>query len=69
MPDQWEIEVPCRDGFGRDRNAVVKLSETHHIVLLTPPGDSAVWSPGDIYRVQQALTSAHVESIRRMGGR
>ncbi|GGM33036.1 hypothetical protein GCM10012275_00530 [Longimycelium tulufanense] len=56
MSDQrwW---VACRDAFGRDR-AVTVLVDHGQVVLVAPPGETAVLSAQEISRLRVALDQA-----------
>ncbi|QUQ71021.1 hypothetical protein [Kutzneria sp. CA-103260] len=53
-PRWW---VDCRDPFGRDR-AMTVLVEPDRVVLVAPPGETAVLSPQQTRRLHLALDRA-----------
>jgi hypothetical protein len=52
---RWDVQ--CLDPFGRDR-ALTVLVERGRVVLVPPPGASAVLSTQQINRLRQALDQA-----------
>ncbi|MBP2322932.1 hypothetical protein JOF56_003317 [Kibdelosporangium banguiense] len=52
---RWDVQ--CLDPFGRDR-ALTVLVERGRVVLVPPPGASAVLSMQQIKRLRQALDQA-----------
>lgn len=69
MQDTWTRTVACRDSSGRERKVQVVITAEFNIALITPPGDSAVWHPGELPRLTEALTEAHLEAVARRMGR
>jgi hypothetical protein len=53
--EQWLVQ--CADPFGRDR-AMTVLAETGRVVVVSPPGQSAVLSVPQLRRLGQALDRA-----------
>ncbi|MFI9384191.1 hypothetical protein [Kutzneria sp. NPDC052558] len=53
-PRWW---VDCRDPFGRDR-AMTVLVEPDRVLLVAPPGETAVLSPQQTRRLHHALDRA-----------
>ncbi|MBP2338979.1 hypothetical protein [Saccharothrix coeruleofusca] len=49
--------IACHDPFGRDRSMTV-LVEDHRVVLVAPPGESAVMSVTQTWRLRQLLGQA-----------
>jgi hypothetical protein len=68
MQERWATAVPCADGFGRPKTALVTITDENEVAVVTPAGGSAVWKPGDVFQLQQALTNAQVEAVHRRGG-
>jgi hypothetical protein len=54
-PEQWLVQ--CADPFGRDR-AMTVLAETGRVVMVSPPGESAVLSVPQLRSLGQALDHA-----------
>jgi hypothetical protein len=68
-PRWW---VDCLDPFGRDR-AMTVLVEPDHVLLVAPPGETAVLSPQQTRRLHHALdraagTLGQTETGRAEGG-
>lgn len=59
MSAQNEWVVPCRDLAGRKRKLTVFTSE-EHVVVVAPPGETAVLGPLDVGRFRAALRDAVV---------
>ncbi|MEV4319180.1 hypothetical protein [Actinocrispum sp. NPDC049592] len=53
---RWD--VGCLDPFGRDRALTVLVDEGGRVVLVPPPGASAVLSAQQALRLRQALDQA-----------
>lgn len=60
MPAGREWTIACRDPAGRRRNVTVFVSEGK-VVLIAPPGETAVLAPLDVGRLRAALRDAVVE--------
>lgn len=60
MPAGQEWTIACRDLAGRRRNVTVYASEGK-VVLIAPPGETAVLGPLDVGRLRAALRDAVVE--------
>lgn len=60
MPAGCEWTIACRDLAGRRRNLTVFVSEGK-VVLIAPPGETAVLAPLDVGRLRAALRDAVVE--------
>lgn len=60
MPAGREWTIACRDLAGRRRNVTVFVSEGK-VVLIAPPGETAVLAPLDVGRLRAALRDAVVE--------
>ncbi len=67
-PKGWEAEdvvdrkewlVTCRDVAGRRRDLTVFVSQGH-VVLVAPPGETAVLAPLEVGRLRAALRDAVV---------
>ncbi|SMC85355.1 hypothetical protein [Kibdelosporangium aridum] len=52
---RWDVQ--CRDPFGRDR-ALTVIVDRGRVVLVPPPGASAVLSAQQTRRLRQALDQA-----------
>lgn len=59
MPAGHEWTVSCRDTAGRRRNVTVFASEGK-VVLIAPPGETAVLGPLEVGRLRAALRDAVV---------
>lgn len=57
MHRDWTVS--CRDAGGR-RRAVQVYAEGDHVVLVAPPGETAVLSPLEVGRLRAALRDAVV---------
>jgi hypothetical protein len=68
MQERWATVVPCTDLFGRPRHATITLTDADEVAFVAPPGGAALFQPGDVNKLQQALTSAQVEAVDRRGG-
>lgn len=68
MQEQWERTIPCRDRAGRQREAKVLVTDSAQVVFIAPPGEAAMFHPGDVNRIKQALTDAQMEAVHRRGG-
>jgi len=55
-----EWVVPCRDLAGRKRKLTVFTSD-EHVVVVAPPGETAVLGPLDVGRFRAALRDAVVQ--------
>ncbi|RSM59716.1 hypothetical protein DMH04_55410 [Kibdelosporangium aridum] len=53
---RWDVQ--CHDPFGRDRALTVIVERGGKVVLVPPPGASAVLSGQQIRRLRQALDQA-----------
>ena len=56
--------VSCLDPFGRDRSITV-VATKDHVLLVTPPGQSAVLTPGQAKRLDAVLAEAMTRLERR----
>lgn len=68
MADQanhWTIQ--CRDPFGRKRALHVFLSDTGHVALQVPPGESAILGPAAVGALHEALDRAAVAAHQQGG--
>ncbi|MCP2254546.1 hypothetical protein LY13_003315 [Prauserella aidingensis] len=59
MSDQNEWVVPCRDLAGRKRKLTV-FSSDEQVVVVAPPGETAVLGPLEVGRFRAALRDAVV---------
>lgn len=59
MPAGREWTIACRDLAGRRRTVQVLVSEGK-VVLVAPPGETAVLAPLDVGRLRAALRDAVV---------
>ncbi|HEX6344280.1 hypothetical protein [Umezawaea sp.] len=57
-PQGW---IDCHDPFGRDRSMTV-LVENDRVLLVSPPGESAVMSATQTRRLHQLLDRAAASS-------
>ncbi|OLT42660.1 hypothetical protein BJF85_22235 [Saccharomonospora sp. CUA-673] len=60
MSENNEWVVPCRDLAGRRRKLTVFTSD-EHVVVVSPPGETAVLGPLDVGRFRAALRDAVVQ--------
>lgn len=67
MQDAWSRSVPCRDGFDREKYTQVVITDKYDVAVIPPPGGGLVLHPGDVPRLQQALTDAQIEAVHRRG--
>ncbi|PPK68983.1 hypothetical protein V5P93_001355 [Actinokineospora auranticolor] len=56
---EWSIN--CRDLAGRKRDVTVFVRQGH-VVLVAPPGETAILSPLDVGRLRAALRDAVVDA-------
>ncbi len=61
MNGQREWSVTCRDIAGRRRSVQV-IATYGHVVLVAPPGETAILSPLDVGRLRAALRDAVVDA-------
>ncbi|MET0134702.1 MAG: hypothetical protein ABW215_14050 [Kibdelosporangium sp.] len=61
MSGRKEWSVSCRDIAGRRRDLTVFVSGGR-VVLVSPPGETAVLSPLDVGRLRAALRDAVVDA-------
>ncbi|TCO45841.1 hypothetical protein [Actinocrispum wychmicini] len=61
MNARKEWSVSCRDIAGRRRDLTVFVS-SGRVVLVSPPGETAVLSPLDVGRLRAALRDAVVDA-------
>lgn len=61
MSSHREWRVTCRDIAGRRRDLQV-IARTGQIVLVAPPGETAILSPLDVGRLRAALRDAVMDS-------
>jgi len=59
--DHTEWLVTCRDVAGRRRNLTVFVSQGH-VVVVAPPGETAVFAPLEVGRLRAALRDAVVKA-------
>ncbi|MGH3451706.1 MAG: hypothetical protein ACRDQW_13475 [Haloechinothrix sp.] len=59
MPAGHEWTIACRDLAGRRRTVTVSVREGK-VVLIAPPGETAVLAPLDVGRLRAALRDAVV---------
>lgn len=57
-PDDFHYEIPVKDAAGRDRTAVVTVSEESGVVVMVPPPGAAVIALEDVDRFVDAVRSA-----------
>lgn len=66
---QWERTIQCEDSSGRTRELKLFRSEDgNHVVLQTPPGESAVLDLNAVNELQTALSEFAVHVFRQHGG-
>lgn len=53
--DEWA--VPCRDLSGRRREMTI-FASTDRVVVVAPPGETAILAPLDVGRLRAALRDA-----------
>lgn len=58
-PQGW---IDCHDPFGRDRSMTV-LVEEDRVLLVAPPGESAVMSATQTRRLRHLLDQAAVHTV------
>jgi len=61
MSARREWSISCRDIAGRRRDLTVFVSQDK-VVLVAPPGETAVLSPLDVGRLRAALRDAVVDA-------
>ncbi|HEU5472502.1 MAG TPA: hypothetical protein VFV67_17780 [Actinophytocola sp.] len=61
MSSHREWRVTCRDIAGRRRDLQV-IARTGQIVLVAPPGETAILSPLDVGRLRAALRDAVMDA-------
>ncbi|HEV2782777.1 MAG TPA: hypothetical protein VGX25_25585 [Actinophytocola sp.] len=61
MSGHKEWWVTCRDIAGRRRDLQV-IARRGHVVLVAPPGETAILSPLDVGRLRAALRDAVVDA-------
>jgi len=61
VPVRKDRLVSCRDIVGRRREIIV-FADRSRIVLVTPPGETAVLTPTEVVRLRAALHDAAVEA-------
>ena len=59
VPSDWLIN--CRDAAGRRRNIIV-FTDHGRVIMVSPPGETAVLTPLDVGRLRAALRDAAVEA-------
>lgn len=62
-----EWSIACRDVAGRRRDLVVFVRQGR-VVLVAPPGETAVLAPLDVGRLRAALREAVVDASKETGG-
>ncbi|MGH3625295.1 MAG: hypothetical protein ACRDQ5_26505 [Sciscionella sp.] len=59
-----EWRIPCQDVIGRDRCLTV-LVRTGQVVVVSPPGETAVLTPGQLGQLRTALQEAAEQAERQ----
>ncbi len=67
MGSHREWSIACRDVAGRRRDLVVFVRQGR-VVLVAPPGETAVLAPLDVGRLRAALREAVVDASKETGG-
>ncbi len=67
MSSHREWSIACRDVAGRRRDLVVFVRQGR-VVLVAPPGETAVLAPLDVGRLRAALREAVVDASKETGG-
>ncbi|MGH3861458.1 MULTISPECIES: hypothetical protein [Actinokineospora] len=66
MSNSKEWSVSCRDIAGRRRDVTVFVRQGR-VVLVAPPGETAILSPLDVGRLRAALRDAVVDASVEAG--
>ena len=61
MRKDWPVN--CRDAVGRRRDIIV-VADDEQVVLVTPPGETAVLTLQEVDRLRAALLDAIAEALR-----
>jgi hypothetical protein len=62
---EWSRGIACQDHAGRQRHADVFLTQQGNVAFHVPPGEVAVFKPGQIPEIQKALYDARSEALAR----
>jgi hypothetical protein len=63
MPVRKDWLVSCRDVAGRRRDIIV-FTDGGRVVLIAPPGETAVLAPLEVGRLRAALRDAIVDAAK-----